>query len=106
MVPSTRRWMVGLVLGVLVTLGLGVGASLVLTVLPEVVGPDSSPSPTARRTTTPGVDEIRRISLSWRRRPGPERRIVDVVCLVPDLPTFLEAISAWDERHAFPILIE
>jgi hypothetical protein len=53
-----------------------------------------------------GLDEIRRASVSWERRPGPERRVVDLVCLVPDLPTYLQAIAAWDETHAFPILID
>jgi hypothetical protein len=53
-----------------------------------------------------GLDEIRRASVSWERRAGPRRQVLDVVCLVPDLPTFLEAISAWDESHAFPILID
>ena len=40
------------------------------------------------------------------RRAGPKRRVVDQVCLVPDVPTFLEAIAAWDEAHCFPILID
>lgn len=48
----------------------------------------------------------RRASVTWRRRLGPERQVVDLVCLVPDLRTFLVAISAWDERHAFPILFD
>jgi hypothetical protein len=52
------------------------------------------------------LDEIRHASVFWERRPGPKRRVVDVVCLVPDLPTFLEAIAAWDQSHAFPILID
>jgi len=52
------------------------------------------------------VDEIRRASVSWERRPGPRRQVVDLVCLVPDLPTFLQAIAVWDETHAFPILID
>ena len=52
------------------------------------------------------VDEIRRASVGWERRRGPQRQVVDVVCLVPDVPTFLEAIAAWDEMHAFPILID
>ena len=46
-----------------------------------------------------------------RRRPGggrrgPRRMVVDQVCLVPDVPSFFEAIAAWDERHFFPILID
>ena len=32
--------------------------------------------------------------------------MIDQVCLVPDVPSFLEAISFWDERHFFPILID
>src|SRR4051812_41818165 len=50
------------------------------------------------------LDEIRRASVSWEWRPGPERKVVDLVCLVPDLPSFLEVIATWDEAHAFPIL--
>ena len=51
-------------------------------------------------------DEVRRASVEWDRRNGPEREVVDLVCLVPDVPTFLKAIAAWDERHCFPILID
>jgi hypothetical protein len=51
-------------------------------------------------------DELRRAAASWEKRPGPERAVVDMVCLVPDVPTFLEAIAAWDERHFFPVLID
>jgi hypothetical protein len=32
--------------------------------------------------------------------------VIDQVCLVPDVPTFFEAIAAWDQRHFFPILID
>ena len=31
---------------------------------------------------------------------------VDVVCLVPDVPTFFEAVSAWDDTRYFPVLID
>jgi hypothetical protein len=37
---------------------------------------------------------------------GPRRRVVNQVCLVKDVPEFLEAITAWDAGHYFPILIE
>ena len=43
---------------------------------------------------------------SWRKSAAPRRLVVDQVCLVSDLATFLEAIAAWDERHYFPILID
>jgi len=57
------------------------------------------------------MDDVRLSSLrnaidSWRKTAAPRRVVVDQVCLVPDLPTFLEAIAAWDERHYFPILID
>jgi hypothetical protein len=52
------------------------------------------------------LDEVRHASVAWERRTGPERRVVDVVCLVPDVPTFLEAVAAWDDRHFFPVLID
>src|SRR4051812_11325253 len=53
-----------------------------------------------------GLADIRRASSSWAQRTGPDRQVVDMVCLVPDLPTFLEAIASWDEGHFFPILID
>jgi hypothetical protein len=54
----------------------------------------------------PPADVVRAVSAAWERRPGPARRVVDQVCLVPDLPTFLEAIATWDRDHWFPILID
>ena len=54
----------------------------------------------------PRFQEIRRASVAWDRSTGPSRGVVDVVCLVPDYPTFLEVISTWDEGHYFPILID
>ncbi|MDX2037047.1 MAG: hypothetical protein SFX72_10375 [Isosphaeraceae bacterium] len=42
----------------------------------------------------------------WAERTNSRRVIVDQVCLVPDVPTFLEAIAAWDERRFWPVLIE
>jgi hypothetical protein len=85
---------------------LGIGVAL-LVALPAVgqlqpTGMLAAPSSPYNRS----LDEIRRASVFWERRAGPRRQVVDVVCLVPDLPTFLEALSAWDESHAFPILID
>jgi hypothetical protein len=54
----------------------------------------------------PRLDELRRASVSWDQRTGPARSVVDVVCLVPDVPTFLRAVATWDDRHFFPILID
>jgi hypothetical protein len=54
----------------------------------------------------PVFEEVRRGAAEWDKRPGPTRQVVDVVCLVPDTATFLEAISAWDEHHYFPVLID
>lgn len=53
-----------------------------------------------------GVDELKTAANSWQKRPGPKRTVVDQVCLVPDFPTFLEAIATWDRDHYFPILID
>ena len=33
----------------------------------------------------PRFDEVRRASVAWDRRSGPEREVVDLVCLVPDV---------------------
>lgn len=54
----------------------------------------------------PRFDDIRRASVVWDNRLGPERQVVDVVCLVPDIPTFLEVIGTWDDHHYFPVLID
>jgi hypothetical protein len=49
---------------------------------------------------------LRDAAAAWDKRPGPTRKVVDVVCLVPDVPTFLEALSTWDADHWFPILLD
>ena len=54
----------------------------------------------------PRLVALRQAAERWRRPGEPRRVVVDQVCLVPDLPTFLDAIAAWDERHYFPILID
>ncbi len=54
----------------------------------------------------PRLETIRRASVTWDTRSGPERAVIDQVCLVPDVPTFLEAITTWDRGHAFPILFD
>ena len=54
----------------------------------------------------PRLEELRFASGAWESRISPGRETIDVLCLVPDVPTFLEAISSWDTRHAFPILID
>lgn len=42
----------------------------------------------------------------WRTMTGPQRRVVDQVVLVPDVPSFLAALAAWDGRSYYPILID
>lgn len=54
----------------------------------------------------PRIEPLLRAADRWRRQPGPERRIVDQVCLVPDVPSFFEAISHWDQHQFFPVLID
>ena len=54
----------------------------------------------------PRIEPLLHAADQWRRRPGPRRRIVDQVYLVPDVPSFFEAISRWDEHQFFPVLIE
>ena len=57
-----------------------------------------------RRSAARAAPASRRGVASSRR--GPRRVVVDQVCLVPDVPSFFEAIAAWDEGHFFPILID
>jgi hypothetical protein len=52
------------------------------------------------------MEPLLRAAQGWKQARGPRRRIVDQVYLVPDVPTFLEAIAAWDEHTCFPILFD
>ncbi len=76
------------------------------------LGRDRRTAAAAARPSAPvGLDDPRLKSLrlaadAWRRSTGQGRRVIDQVCLVPDVPSFLEAISFWDEGHFFPILID
>ena len=52
------------------------------------------------------LDSLRLAADSWKGSIGPRRQVVDQVCLVPDVASFLEAIALWDEQSFFPILID
>src|SRR3954452_13264297 len=93
-------------------IGMAVAMAIATGLLPPAAGPRlarAQPTGGPGAAVTPvnrSLEELQRTWVTWQRRPGPERRVVDMVCLVPDLPTFLEAIATWDEGHAFPILID
>jgi hypothetical protein len=59
-----------------------------------------------RNLFDPRLATLRAASAGWLNRPGPTRRVVDVVCLVPDLPTYLAAVGAWDRDRWFPVLFD
>ena len=61
-------------------------------------------APTSLRD--PRLEPLRQAGLAWEVRIGPERVVVDQVCLVPDLPTFLEVIATWDRGRWFPVLFD
>lgn len=63
-------------------------------------------SPVPFSVADPRLAPLREAAGSWVKRIGPRRVVVDQVCLVPDVPSFFEAIAAWDDRHYFPILID
>ena len=78
---------------------------------PPALGPRPRPgrsrSGAASSTrTTPGSPSSAGPRSTGQLRGGPQRRVVDLVCLVPDLPTFLEAIAPGTRTHYFPILID
>jgi hypothetical protein len=54
----------------------------------------------------PRMETLLRAGDAWRRSVGPDRRVLDQVYLVPDVPSFFEAIGQWDERQFFPVLID
>ncbi len=73
--------------------------------IPPATPPQGNARPPAS-LYDPRLDELRRASVFWDFHLGPKRRVVDQVCLVADLPSFLEALSAWDGDHIFPILLD
>ena len=49
---------------------------------------------------------LKKAKVAWDKRLGPKRQVVDVVCLVEDMPGFLKAIALWDDSKYFPILVD
>lgn len=75
------------------------------------VDPDSLLDPSivtssapVERLDDPRLKHLLKAAEAWRERPGPDRKVVDQVCLVSDLPSFLAAVSTWDAEHFFPVL--
>ncbi len=101
--PSRRRWTAAFVGLLAVVPGPTAGQNT-----PKPARSQPQPQAWVSPTTLfdPRLESIRMASASWEFRTGPERRVVDQVCLVPDLATFFEAIGTWDESHYFPILID
>ena len=54
----------------------------------------------------PRFATLKKAAAEWDKRKGPKRQVVDVVCLVENLPGFFEAIAFWDESTYFPILFD
>ncbi|WP_435021950.1 hypothetical protein TA3x_002648 [Tundrisphaera sp. TA3] len=71
-------------------------------------GPAQPPTPAAMPTSLrdPSLETLRQAGVAWEIRTGPERTVVDQVCLVPDVPTFLEVIATWDRTRYFPVLFD
>ena len=67
---------------------------------------DAAPGKRAASLYDPRLDELRRASVVWDNRLGPTRAVVDVLCLAPDVPTYLEAVASWDRGHYFPVLLD
>jgi len=92
----TRRWWLASLLGLL------------------VIGDHSSPGQGEGKTVwspvisvqDPRMEPILQAFPLWESRQGPTRLVVDQVCLVPDLRTFLEAVASWDQGHYFPVLFD
>jgi hypothetical protein len=83
---------------------------LLLGVLTIGEGPTSGQNPpkwiAPSSLNDPRLQQLRRASAFWEGRSGRQRTVVDQVCLVPDLATFLDAVATWDESHYFPILLD
>ncbi len=86
---------------------MGLALALALAAVGTAIGGEEAAK--EERTSTllePKFQELRLASIAWQSRDGARREVVDVLCLVPDVPTFLEAIGTWDGRHYFPILLD
>ncbi len=93
--PRLRRWWFAPLLGLL-----AIGGEPTSGQNPPRSNLPSWTAPTSLNDSR--LEPLRLASASWELRSGPERRVVDQVCLVPDLPTFLQAIATWDEGQLFP----
>lgn len=85
---------------------LSIGGVMLVALIASGVGSQDDPYEPARSLDDPRLGRLRQASASWGSRQGPRREVVDLVCLVPDAATFLEALASWDDSHWFPILIE
>jgi hypothetical protein len=92
-----------------------VAAALLLVVIPSSArtgyenrapGPLPSGGLLPMSLADPLLLDERRASVSWESRTGPERRVLDFVCVVPDLNAFFLAIGQWDEQGFFPVLLD
>ncbi len=97
--PRRRSWWLVSLLGLL-----AIGGEPTSGQNPPRTNAPTWASPTS--LLDPRLEPLRLASASWELRTGPERTVIDQVCLVPDLSTFFEAISAWDQGHWFPILFD
>ena len=104
-------WMGGI--GTVVWRGLGRDQSRIRNRLARIFGGPAQQIEDAEATYTGPLNlsdsrltTLRLAADSWQRSAGPTRRAVDQVCLVPDVPAFLEAIALWDQHSFFPILID
>jgi hypothetical protein len=98
------RWL--RILAVALVLAFVPGSTHELTPSAGPEGPRSFVWRFPQSLSDPALEAERKASVSWEVRTGPDRRVVDLVCLVPDLATFLTTLAAWDEAHYFPILID
>lgn len=87
-------------------------AALAVLLLP-LVGSSSPPPPPAERVAEAPqsldderLKDLRTAAATWTGRRGPQRKVLDQVCLVPDVASFLDALATWDRDQYFPILID
>lgn len=70
------------------------------------LAPQQDPPPSPQSLRELGDETLTKAAEGWRTAIRDSRQVADVVCLVPTREAFLQALSNWDDKTYFPILMD